>query len=1450
MNERHSEETIADRIDAACDAFERGWKEGHGAALMEVLTEWPEEERTRVLEELLPIELHYRRRRGETPSLEEYGRRFPDLSATLAGLFPDDSQDDDAVAQETFGAADGPDVSSDTDPESNPDQTLAEDALSLPDRIGDYQILGELARGGMGIVFRARQLSLNRPVALKMVRPGSLGSQQEVERFRIEAEAAGRLDHPNIVPIYEVGEFEGQPFFSMRLIEGGDLRDRVAKALLDCREAALLIRSVAAGVQFAHSRNIVHRDLKPGNILLDESGQPLVTDFGLAKDIDSDSDLTATGQVMGTPSYMAPEQAAGRTAEIGPLADVYALGALLYYLVTGRPPFQGKTVVETLRDVMDREPTPPQALRPDVDLDLSTICLKCLEKDPARRYASAAELARELDRYLSGRPISSRPIGRIERGRRWVKRNPVVAGLAVLSVLLLVGGTVVSSYFAVDAAERAENELALRGEAELREQEAIDARVEAETAETREYEARLDEAAAHDLALRRQREAQWNVYVARMQAMTAAWNDGNIGHVERLLAESIPEPDEPDFRGWEWYCLQNLVQSASRSLGEFDSNKVVDLHWLRDTGVIALTSIDQILLLNPDDGSVTQSLELTQKLAPSSHAGWSPTEDRVSLSAAAGLVHVLRWPSLDEINTFTPFPGIPDGRSEFWRMRSFTAWSPDGERLAICTMGGDIGVWDGNNGELLNILVEPAQDRQTWDMAWHPDGELLAVTHAKGRVAVWNTLSGELAWEGGSGGAPAMAAAWSPDGERLAFGTDRVAVRGTRGDVVWDEPGDLLHARRLAWLDEDRFVAAGHNNSLTIWDVPARQQVNRLQIAASPIHFMSLSPDGSEVVTLSTDGRMRRTALNHSPNAGRVLGGDQPCRFKVAWSPDGSLIASARLGTETPSMVSDIVIIDVETGDQIAVLKGHARNIFSLSWSPDGTKFVSTGDFGELIVRDASSWEILYQETEITTFYGFRAVWSPTGRYLLATSLSGRHLFDTEDLQREPGSVDSAAKSISWSSDEREIAVGDNYTLKIIDVESRDVLNSRRIDGLFGDLAHSSDDRMIALARPDGRIEFVDAESLYSVNFAEGHVGPVLDLSFSPDGLRLASVGDRVRIWDTQTASELLSFAPPGANKGRDVHWSPDGRTLAVGWSAAPPSLYVIPIDADPAPARPEGGALFNWSQFVAELDGQSLDDRILQARRLAENRGDDTKVWSRLGGLYAAAVRYSDAVPCFDRALELGHPTWQLYAQRAEARYQCGETQGAAEDYWRSWKLSGTLPSGQEEASICWVLLAAARGADDRIYYSMRQDGFRILRRDDNIEGGTLTLTLHGMSTEDFQLVREYSSANETDPNALAWIAVRDNEVETALRHLEVAEDKPLTRFQRTIALARLHRHEEARAEFDEGLQQLDVTESPFTGDRRIPPAEQLDWHGAFIFRDLAASWLRIELPAETNGP
>ncbi|MBI2805861.1 MAG: serine/threonine protein kinase [Planctomycetes bacterium] len=368
------------RVDEVCVRFESAWQAGQVVKIEEYLGDASGPERTALLRELVRLEVEYRIRRGEQPTIEEYRSRFPTHVDSISCWYP---------SAPTIGC-DSP----------------AEAASSWPDVPG-YEIVAELGRGAMGVVYKARHLKFDRIVALKMILAASHCSIDHIQRFLAEARAVARLTHPNIVQIYEIGECNGLPYFSMEYVPGSNLAAWVKESLLSDMEAAQLIEVVARAMHYTHGQHIVHRDLKPANILRTQGGLPKVADFGLAKDLSDDSGGTRTGAILGTPSYMAPEQATGKANEIGPSADIYAMGAILYELLTGRPPFRGAGALETLRLVVEQPPQPPRAFNARVDRALEAICLKCLQKAPADRYPTADALADDLATFLHGESVQA-----------------------------------------------------------------------------------------------------------------------------------------------------------------------------------------------------------------------------------------------------------------------------------------------------------------------------------------------------------------------------------------------------------------------------------------------------------------------------------------------------------------------------------------------------------------------------------------------------------------------------------------------------------------------------------------------------------------------------------------------------------------------------------------------------------------------------------------------------------------------------------------------------------------------------------------------------------------------------------------------------------------------------------------------------------------------------------
>jgi serine/threonine-protein kinase len=424
---------LADQVrnDALCDRFEAAWRGDERPELLDFLSGIPGPGRAVLFRELLALDLEFRRAAGECPDAEGYRRRFSEFAAVIEAAFAAPTSDPGATLTRVR-----------TRDDTAADRGWVESGDHMKDvlRAAGYEIDQELGRGGMGVVYRAYQGKLDRAVALKVIKSGGFATEGERLRFQNEAEAVAQLDHPHIVPIYEVGERRGLHYFSMRLIAGTSLDKRRDEFSRDVRAAARLVATVAEAMHHAHQRGILHRDLKPANILIDDHDEPHVTDFGLARRIEGDGDLTQSGAIVGTPSYMSPEQATGVKGSLTTATDVYGLGAVLYALLTGQAPHPGSTYVEVLDQVRSSAPEPPSKRNAKVPRDLEVVCLKCLEKEPEGRYPSAQALADDLRRWLAGQPITARPVGAATRAWMWCRRHPLPAALAGLLLLSVAAG--------------------------------------------------------------------------------------------------------------------------------------------------------------------------------------------------------------------------------------------------------------------------------------------------------------------------------------------------------------------------------------------------------------------------------------------------------------------------------------------------------------------------------------------------------------------------------------------------------------------------------------------------------------------------------------------------------------------------------------------------------------------------------------------------------------------------------------------------------------------------------------------------------------------------------------------------------------------------------------------------------------------------------------------------
>jgi eukaryotic-like serine/threonine-protein kinase len=1021
---------------------------------------------------------------------------------------PDDATRDHATAPVTQGATVGP-------ADGRSSHGLFRGAAVR--YFGDYEIEAELGRGGMGVVYRARQVSLNRPVALKMLKTGILAGDAELRRFQNEAEAVALLDHSGIVPVYEVGEHDGQKYFSMKLVPGSNLAERLTRYKADPRASANLVAEVAEAVHHAHMRGILHRDLKPANILVDPEGHPQVTDFGLAKRVQEDFELTQSGAVLGTPGYMSPEQAAGRRGTITTATDVYGLGTVLYALFTGSAPFTGDSMVETLTKVKEQPPVPPRKHYPRLPRDLEVICLKCLEKDPRRRYSGAQALADDLRAWLDGRPIAARPVGSLERAALFARRKPVVAaayGLTAAVIFLVgFGGTIARLWRAAEDA-RAEAVKARDGEKTQR--------LAAEAARDREKSAR-DRLAVVE-------------YGRTMEVAHQEWREGNVGATLRLI-ETTPTSQ----RGWEWRYVNRLCHADLLTL-RGHVGVVTSACYSTDGSRIVTASVDKTARIwDARTGALILILKgHTNQLK---HASYSPDGSRIVTASWDKTAKI--WDARTGVEILALI-----GHEKGLETASF---SPDGSKLI--TAGGDksVRVWDANTGVVL--LAIKGLSNIAFSASFDPDGTRIVTTCGDDHPArIWDAKTGAEVLKLKSHADRVFSASYSPDGSRLITGHTGGTVRiwdARTGAEILTIKGEL-DGQSVSFSPDGSRVLTNWENTAKVWDAGTGFEVLSLKGHTSYVVSASFSPDGSRIVTASQDFTAK--VWDASTRAEfRSLDADSQGLQSASFSPDGTRVITA--GWDKTAK-----IWDATTGRLTLTLKGHEDGV-GAEFSPDGSRIVTQSNDKTAKVWDSATGVVLL------TLYGHsdclnHASYNPDGsRIVTASRDRSAKVWDAmtgaESLTLK-GHGDEVY-SASFSPDGSRILTGSfDGTARIWDaLTGREILSLKGHTGYVNSASFNPDGSRVVTAGHDATARVWDARTGFEILALKGHTFPVTMASFSPDGSRIvtASMDHAVKLWDAANGTEVLSLS---VDKDLIV-----GKELIVGVAFSPDGSRIVTASHD-----------------------------------------------------------------------------------------------------------------------------------------------------------------------------------------------------------------------------------------------------------------------------------------------
>jgi WD40 repeat protein/tetratricopeptide (TPR) repeat protein len=1199
----------------------RCWQAGDRLLVEDLLRRQPELRLdTEGLLEVIYGEVLLRDEHGERPQRDEYLRRFPHLAEALRDQFDVHAAVEAAAAGGSFLA--------------QPELT----GVSLPDvpaetgpvQVPGYEVLGELGRGGMGVVYQARHCVLGRVVALKMIRAGAQAGPEELARFRTEAEAAARLQHANIVQIYEVGEHRGQPFLVLEYVEGDSLARHLGGTPLPARQAAALLQTLADTLHHAHQRGVVHRDLTPANVLLAARGTagdarpqaveflPKITDFGLAKLLTgAASGRTQTGAVLGTPSYMAPEQAGGKAKEVGPAADTYALGAILYECLTGRPPFKAETPLDTMLQVMSEEPVPPSRLQPKVPRDLETVCLKCLQKSPARRYASAELLADDLRRFAAGKAIAARPVGTAERAWRWCRRNPGVAGLTAAVVVLLLAISGVSLGMAYLWAGERDKAVAEAGRARA-------AEVNEATEHAKAEQARAEMAKHRDAAVAETYRALFSETQALRLARLPGWRQVTLENLGRLAGMETPRRD-----------LTTLRSEAVACLGEFDAREVMrflghryavwSLDFSRDGKTLATASEDgTVRLWDVAAGTHLRTLvdpghaDAARRVSPE----W-PVPCARFLPGGGGLAHTSWVESVAFVGLGPPPHTLPRAvrdRSSAYNL----AFDRTGQQLAVAWANGRAVVYDTVSGavraEVSTCTVRIASPR----LALSPDGNLLAVIAPdETTLHIHSLREKKEPLRLGPHRERIVCLTFSPDGKTLASSSLDTTIKlwdVDRGKERLTLYGHTAIVHTVAFSPDGNLLASvSDDQTAQVLDLRTGQTVMVLQPRIGPLLGVAFTPDGYGLAVssnplvilyhLSGERVCRRLHGHNFAIAGLAFHPRQDQLFSASWdgsviwwdlaagrplqrwplddagtglihtqlhsvvvSPNGDLVAAGSYPRPGAGPRTPIHVVETATGKRLHVLSGHTGRVDVLAFDPTGKRLASASADGTGMVWDlvggsaVARWSLGPSPLLHLSFLG-------DSSRIVSCSLDGRVDVRQADGGEVLHAVSTPIKPVACrlAPDQRHLTIlGTDGVRRTYSLPEPRLIESTTAVALGQSpcaSASSPDGHLLAIGYEDGKVALWDAERMERLFTFPALTASVKSLTFGPMGrwLGMSSSEQLVAVWDLAEVQAGLT----GAGLAQDL--PPFATPPAPAASVPPPVVKIVRSPPSPPAAAQTG---------------------------------------------------------------------------------------------------------------------------------------------------------------------------------------------------------------------------------------------------------------------------------------